>query len=411
MVAKCAAWSYSAVMIERTIAPVLRRLASSYPVVTLTGPRQSGKTTLCRTVFPDLPYINLEAPDQRALAIEDPRGFLASVPEGAIFDEIQRVPNLVSYLQTCVDEAAWQKKTVRYILTGSQQFEVSHSVSQSLAGRTALLKLLPLSIEELTPANRLPYLDGLLLSGFYPRIYHTDVEPSQLLGDYLETYIERDIRQLSELRDLATFEKFVRLCAGRVGQILNMNSLAGDAGVSHTTAKIWLSLLEASYVVFLLRPWFGNVSKRLIKSPKLYFYDVGLASYLLGIQTSQQMSRDPLRGSLFENMVVIEALKYRFNRGERSNLCYYRDSRGHEVDLLVDVAGQLFPVEIKSGATFVSDHFAGIDRLHAVLGAAAVAGGALVYGGTDSFRFKSYSVASFCGVSPLMGAISIGDAG
>lgn len=392
-------------MIERTIVPVLQKLATAYPVVTITGPRQSGKTTLCRTVFPDLPYINLEAPDQRALAIEDPRGFLSRVPDGAILDEIQRVPEIVSYLQTVVDEMAWQQKTVRYVLTGSQQFEVSNSVSQSLAGRTAILKLLPLSIEELTKAGKLSILDELLLSGFYPRIFQTGVTQSQLLGDYLETYIERDIRQLSELRDLAAFEKFVRLCAGRVGQVLNMNSLAGDAGISHTTAKTWLSLLEASYVVFLLRPWFGNISKRLIKSPKLYFYDVGLASYLLGIQTAQQISRDPLRGSLFENMVVIEALKYRYNRGERSNLYYYRDSRGDEVDVLLDVAGKLFPVEFKSGATVVPDHFSGIKKITKVLGSACMTGGALVYGGADRHAFQSYSAAPWFDIHKLLDTV------
>lgn len=384
-------------MIERTIAPVLLKLAESFPVVTLTGPRQSGKTTLCRSLFPDLPYINLEAPDQRALANADPRGFLARIPEGAVLDEIQRVPDLVSYLQTVVDEMLWQKKPVKYILTGSQQFEVSQAVSQSLAGRTALLKLLPLSIQELSSSGRIASLDELLLSGFYPRI-HSDavsVSASQLLGDYLETYIERDIRQLTELRDLATFEKFVRLCAGRVGQIINMNSLAGDTGISHTTAKAWLSLLEASYVVFILRPWFGNVSKRLIKSPKLYFYDVGLASYLLGIQSAQQMSRDPLRGGLFENMIVIEALKYRYNQGERNNLYFYRDANGHEVDLLLDAGGKLYPIEIKSGATVVKDYFDSIQKLSVVLAASVQQGGAVVYGGTDNYAYKDFSVVAY----------------
>ncbi len=392
-------------MIERTIAPVLRKLAETYPVVTLTGPRQSGKTTLCRSVFPELPYVNLEAPDVRVVAQEDPRGFLARIPEGAVLDEIQRVPELASYLQSIVDEMKWRNIPVRYILTGSQQFEVTRSVNQSLAGRTALLRLLPLSIEEISSSAKPTDPDQLLLSGFYPRVHGEGIAASQLLGDYLETYIERDIRQLNELRDLSTFEKFVRLCAGRVGQVLNMNSLAGDAGISHSTVKAWLSLLEASYVVFLLRPWFGNVSKRLIKSPKLFFYDVGLATYLLGIQTAQQMERDPLRGSLFENMVVVEVLKYRFNRGERSNLYYYRDSRGHEVDLLVDAGGKLFPIEVKAGATIVKDFFSSIEKLERMLGEKSCAGGGVVYGGIDSYTFRNHSVTSYNSIHRLMSDI------
>jgi len=373
-------------------------LAVNFPVVTLTGPRQSGKTTLCRSVFPDMPYLNLEAPDLRALANSDPRGLLSRVPEGAIFDEIQRVPALVSYIQTIVDEVQWQKKKVTYILTGSQQFEVSQSVNQSLAGRTALLKLLPLSIHELSLSGRSMPLDELLLSGFYPKIHNEKVNVSQIMGDYMETYIERDIRQLSELRDLASFEKFVRLCAGRTGQVINMNSLAGDAGISHNTAKAWLSLLEASYVIFMLRPWYGNVSKRLIKSPKLYFYDVGLAAYLLGIQSVQQMSRDPLRGSLFENMVVIESLKFRYNQGKRSNLYYYRDAHGHEVDLLLDTDDKLYPIEVKSGATVVNDYFTSIQKLSGVLEGYVRHDGALIYGGVEDYRYKNFSVIPFAGI-------------
>ncbi|MCL5884047.1 MAG: ATP-binding protein [Deltaproteobacteria bacterium] len=366
-------------MIDRAIEPVLKELASKYPVVTLTGPRQSGKTTLCRKVFPGKAYVNLESPDTRHFALTDPRGFLARYPGGTILDEIQRAPALLSYIQTIVDEV---REPGRYIVTGSQQFEVSNTVNQSLAGRTALLKLLPLSVSELRGKYGPLPVDRLLLAGFYPRIYDQDLDPTQALGDYLATYVERDIRQLLAIKDLGLFEKFVRLTAGRVGQILNLNSLAGDVGISHPTARGWMTLLEASFVVFLLPPWFGNVSKRLIKSPKLYFHDVGLASYLLGLENERQVSRDPLRGNLFENLAVVEALKYRWNRGKRANLNFYRDSRGNEVDLLISFGSDLFPVEIKAGATIASDAFRGLDKVSEVLPRIPFGKG-LIYGGED----------------------------
>jgi len=344
-------------MIPRTLEPVLKELAGQYPVVTVTGPRQSGKTTLCRAAFPSKPYVNLERPDVRDFAGSDPRGFLASHADGAILDEIQRVPQLVSYLQQLVDE---RQQPGQFILTGSQQFEVMTTITQSLAGRTALLKLLPLSIEELSGAGIRLESDQLLLTGFYPRIYDTGINPTQALGDYLETYVERDIRQLIAIRDLTLFERFVRLCAGRVGQLVNLQSLGNDVGISHTTAHSWLTLLEASYVVFQLRPWHANISKRQIKSSKLYFYDVGLASYLLGIEKESHVNRHPLRGNLFENMVVIEALKYRYHRGRRSNLYFWRDAKGNEVDLLLESGAGIAAVEIKSGATISSDYFKGL---------------------------------------------------
>ncbi|MGA7979961.1 MAG: ATP-binding protein, partial [Chromatiaceae bacterium] len=320
-------------MIPRTLAAIAEELAGQYPVVTVTGPRQSGKTTLCRAVFRDKRYVNLESPDVREFARSDPRGFLASYADGAILDEIQRVPGLVSYLQPMVDE---RNEPGQFILTGSQQFEVMSAITQSLAGRTALLKLLPLSIEELSGAGIKPQIDRLLLSGFYPRLYDAGLDPTQALGDYVETYVERDVRQLTAIKDLALFERFVRLCAGRVGQLLNLQSLGNDVGISHTTARSWLTVLEASYVIFLLQPWHTNISKRQIKSPKLYFYDVGLAAYLLGAENELHVSRHPLRGSLFENLVIIEALKYRYHRGKRNNLYFWRDAKGNEVDLLIE---------------------------------------------------------------------------
>jgi len=344
-------------MIPRTLEPILKKLAGQYPIITITGPRQSGKTTLCRAAFPDKSYINLERPDIREFASSDPLGFLASHADGAILDEIQRAPQLVSYLQTLVDE---RQQPGQFILTGSQQFEVMTTITQSLAGRTALLKLLPLSMEELSGVGIRPASDQLLLTGFYPRIYDAGINPTQALGDYLETYVERDIRQLISIKNLTLFERFVRLCAGRVGQLVNLQSLGNDVGVSHTTARSWLTLLEASYVVFLLQPWHTNVSKRQIKTPKLYFYDVGLASYLLGIEKESHVNRHPLRGNLYENMVVIEALKYRYHRGRRSNLYFWRDAKGNEVDLLIERGADIAAIEIKSGATISSDYFKGL---------------------------------------------------
>lgn len=366
-------------MIKRTLEPILKTLAAQYPVVTITGPRQSGKTTLCRHAFPEKKYVNMESPDTRQFATDDPRGFLAAYPDGAILDEIQRAPHLLSYIQAIVDE---RQIPGMFILTGSQQFEVLNTINQSLAGRTALLKLLPLSISELKDNHPATSIDRLLLTGFYPRIYDRNLNPTQAMGDYFETYVERDIRQLINIKDLALFEKFVKLCAGRIGQILNLQSLANDVGISHTTARTWITLLEASYIIFILHPWFRNFSKRLVKSPKLYFYDVGLASYLLGLESELHVSRDPLRGSLFENLAVIEALKFRFNQGKKSNLHFYRDSKGNEVDLLIEVGPDIFPVEIKMGATIVPDYFKGIRNF-----AQAVPelpwGSGLIYGGNE----------------------------
>jgi uncharacterized protein len=377
-------------MISRTIAPVVRRLASQYPVVTVTGPRQSGKTTLCRALFPDKPYVNLEAPDVRRYALDDPRGFLAAYPDGAVLDEIQRTPELLSYIQPLVDE---RQAVGQYILTGSQQFEVMEGVSQSLAGRTALVKLLPFSIAELLP-DRLPAsLDRMIFTGFYPRIYDRGLEPSEVMSYYFETYVERDIRRLVAVRDLSQFEKFVRVCAGRVGQLLNLQSLAADVGISHTTARSWLTLLEASYLVFVLQPWFTNSSKRMVKTPKLYFYDVGLAAWLLGIENEGQVSRDPLRGSLFENLVVMEALKHRYNSGLRSNLYFYRDSKGNEVDLVLEFGSGVFPVEIKAGATVAPDFFKGL-KSFAALGKEQPWKSALIYGGEEYQQRSDVTVCS-----------------
>lgn len=371
-------------MIPRDLAPQLLKSASRYPVVTVTGPRQSGKTTLCRSLFPDKPYITLEAPDIRHHATTDPRGFLAGIEQGAILDEIQRVPDLPSYLQGMVDA---DPTPGRFILTGSQQFELMSGISQSLAGRTAVLRLLPFSLAELDGAGLLGDMAQTLLSGFYPRIHDRGLDPSQALGDYFVTYVERDLRQLAAVQDLLSFERFVRLCAGRIGQLINLASLANDTGISATTARNWLELLQASYIVHVLPPWFANTSKRLVKSPKLYFHDVGLACWLLDLRTREQVARDPLLGGLFENLVIADVLKQRYNRGETGNLYFYRDAKGLEVDLLIPTGRQFHAVEIKAGATINPDYFSGLSRFRAAF--PDVAASAHVVHGGDQRQVRS----------------------
>lgn len=377
-------------MIEREITPHLKALFRQYPFVTVTGPRQSGKTTLCRAAFPDLEYANLEAPDQRQFAEVDPRGFLSRFSGPAIIDEIQHVPDLLSYLQVRADESG---DNGQFVLTGSEQFELSTAIGQSLAGRTAVLRLLPFSLAECLRTGASEAVNDLLYSGFYPRIHDQGLDPRQALGDYLETYIERDIRRLGEVRNLSSFRLFVRLCAGRVGQLLNLSSLGADVGVSHPTARAWLTLLERSYVVFLLRPFHASIRKRLVKSPKLYFYDVGLASYLIGIERADQIGTHPLRGSLFENAVVAETLKHRFNRGRRSNLTFFRDSRGLECDLLYETGHGIGAIEIKAGATAASDWRRSLDRVAGLV--PRISTKAVVYGGAERH------IRGDCEVTPL----------
>ena len=365
-------------MIEREITPCLVKLFEQYPFVTVTGPRQSGKTTLCRAAFPHLKYVNLEAPDQREFAESDPRGFLSQLGVGVILDEIQRVPELLSYLQVLADEKG---QNSLFVLTGSEQFRLSHVISQSLAGRTALLHLLPFSLAERQQTGASTAADDILYSGFYPRIHDQGLDPRQALGDYIETYVERDVRGFSEIRNLSNFRRFVRLCAGRVGQLVNFSSLGADAGVSHTTTRHWLTVLEASYILFQLPPFHANLRKRLVKAPKLYFYDTGLASYLIGIEHAGQMATHPLRGALFENAVVAETLKHRFNRGHRFNLSFYRDRRGLECDLLYEAGHGIAAIEIKSGSTIASDYFEGLRRIAELV--PHINAKALIYGGTD----------------------------
>lgn len=380
--------------IPRHLAATLAERATQYPVVTLTGPRQAGKTSLCRAVFAHLPYANLEQADVLDFARSDPRAFLARYPEGAIIDEVQRMPQLLSYIQVAVDERG-ASPGQPYILTGSHQFELMASITQSLAGRTALLRLYPLSINELRDAGLPTGTDHLLLCGGYPRVHAQKLHPSVLMGDYFETYVERDLRQLVELRRLPQFRTFVRLCAGRVGGVLNLHSLAVDAGISDPTAREWMALLETSYVVYLLQPWFENLGKRLTKSPKLYFYDTGLAAWLVGLREQAQLPAHPLRGNLFENLVVTEFLKHYENQGQRAPLFFYRDARGTEVDLVVEHAGapgQLGLVEIKSGQTYHGGFAADLHRVQSDL-RRPVSRKMVVYGGDEHYIREGVEVA------------------
>ena len=335
--------------IPRISESYLKDMVQQYPVITVTGPRQSGKTTLVQQVFSQKPYLNLEKPSVREFALEDPEGFLNQYPSGAILDEIQRTPHLLSYIQAIVDE---QESQGLYILTGSHQFGLRDAINQSLAGRTALLRLLPFSLEELQfHKKKNMSLEKILYHGFYPRIHKDRLNPTQALGDYCETYLERDVRQGVKLKNLYLFQMFMRLTAGQIGQIMNYQSLADAIGVSQVTIKEWISILEASFVIFLLPPYHKNIRKRLIKRPKLYFYDVGLASYLLGIEKETHLRSHPLKGFLFEHLVITELFKYGLHRGRRAAFQFYRDSNGVEVDLLFQKGPHLLPVEIKSAET------------------------------------------------------------
>ena len=347
-------------MIPRSLEPELRTLATHYPVVAVTGPRQSGKTTLCRKVFPQKPYVSLEALDVRDFAREDPRGFLAEHRSGAVIDEIQQVPELLSYLQTEVDETP---APGRFVLTGSQHFGLSQSISQSLAGRCGILTLLPPSLAELREFKNAPAdLFTLLWQGTYPRIYDRSIPAHRWLADYVTTYVQRDVRQILNVGDLHAFTAFLKLCAGRTAQEINLSVLGGDAGVSHNTARTWLSVLETSYIVHRLPAWQSNIRKQVVKAPKLHFFDTGLLCYLLGIREPGQLRLHPLRGAIFESWAVSEIFKAQVHRGLEAGLFHYRETRGLEIDLLVDRAGALDAVEIKSGETISADFFKNLGR-------------------------------------------------
>jgi uncharacterized protein len=367
-------------MIPRQAHQTLLRLSQGFPVVAITGPRQSGKTTLARAVFPEKPYVSLENPDTRIFAETDPRGFLGNYPDGAIFDEIQRCPDLFSYLQGIVDD---DRRMGLFVLTGSQQFGLRTHITQSLAGRVGMVQLLPFSLAELSSAGKQPSsIEATIFTGAYPPLFDRLVSPSDWYPGYVATYVERDLHQLINIRDLTAFQRFLRMCANRIGQLVNLSSLANDCGITHNTAKAWISVLEASYMIFQLQPHHQNFNKRLTKSAKLYFCDTGLASWLLGIQNADQINAHALRGALFENWVISELLKARFNQGQPSNLYFWRDSTGNEVDVIIEQGEQLTPVEIKSGKTLNNDYFAGLKKWCALAGD-AVKNPTLIYAGDE----------------------------
>ncbi|MHA8050403.1 ATP-binding protein [Aquirufa sp. ROCK-SH2] len=352
------------------------QMAKDFKAIAIVGPRQSGKTTLVKKIFPDKKYVNFENPDIRQFAIEDPRGFLSNYLEGAIFDEIQRVPHLFSYLQQIIDES---QKMGMFILTGSNNFLLQENISQSLAGRIAYLNLLPFTLKEINEPE-LP-LNELLLKGSYPPVYQQAIDTQQWYANYIRTYVERDVRLIKNITNLYLFERFIKLCAGRIGQLLNMNSLAIELGVDNKTIAAWISVLETSFVVFRLQPYHQNYNKRITKMSKLYFYDTGLACNLLGIQTAEQLDFHPFKGAIFENWVVLEFLKKRFNQGKSNNLYFWRDSAGNEVDLLIDNGNQILPVEIKSGQTITNQFFKGLLYWNKITEST---GGTLIYAGTEN---------------------------
>lgn len=363
-------------MIKREIQGILADWATKFPVVTITGPRQSGKTTLARMQFPEYTYVNLEDPEIRLLAEGDAREFFQQYPAPVVIDEVQRVPKLLSYIQVIVDR---EKKNGQFILTGSQQPNLRAEISQSLAGRTAILQLLPLSIRELADAGIKMDRDEYLFKGFMPKLYDSNIEPELLYRNYFMTYVERDARQLINLRNSTHFEQFIKLLAGRVGQLVNLSSLSNDVGVSVSTLSEWLSVLEAGHIIFRLPCYFQNFGKRLVKTPKLYFSEVGLASYLLGIKDVTQVARDPLLGGLFENMVVLEALKARYNAGKEGELYFFRDSKGMEIDLLLNENRELMPMEIKAARSYNPDFTGAIAKFRSLVPNSRP--GAVIYSG------------------------------
>jgi predicted AAA+ superfamily ATPase len=392
-------------LIERILKNLVRKSARRYPVITLTGPRQSGKTTLVKDAFPEYNYVSLEDPDQRAFALEDPRGFLGQFTGKVILDEAQQATDLFSYIQTMVDE---RQAPGQFILTGSSNFLLLKNISQSLAGRCAIFNLLPFSLSELAGrknfsldrlGRKLPDpgrtfqqdLMKVIFTGFYPRIHDKGLSPRDWLRNYYRTYVERDVREITNIGDLENFGRFIRMCAGRNGQLVNLSSLSSDCGISHTTVKRWLSILEASFLIFLLRPHHRNFNKRLTKSPKLYFLDTGLLCYLLGIRSPEDLLLHAFRGGVFESLVISEFIKYSINLGEDPGVYFWRDSGGHEIDVILDQGSELIPVEIKSGQTVNKDFFSGIEYWKKISGQPK-APAALIYGGDSSFVRRGVAV-------------------
>lgn len=382
-------------MIPRTAKKAIEEFSKGYPAIVVTGPRQSGKTTLTKHVFKDKPYVSFENPDILEMSQADPRGFLEQYADGAVFDEVQRSPEILSYLQEIIDS---NSRTGRFILTGSQQFGLLTGITQSLAGRVAIIHLLPFSYHELYDQKAFVRfsqdLDRVLFTGLYPPIHDRGLTPHIWYANYVQTYIERDVRQLINVRDLSMFQRFVRLCAGRCGQLLNLSSLANDCGITHNTAKAWISILEASYIIFLLAPHYENFNKRIIKTPKIYFYDSGLVCRLLSIQTPEQLNIHALRGEIFESFIVSEFFKSRFNQGLQPEFFFWRDRSGNEIDLLHQQGDKFIPFEIKSGKTMNQSFLKGLKKWSGIAGEASMSP-SLIYGGDTSFKQNEFRIFSW----------------
>ncbi|MDB2447340.1 ATP-binding protein [bacterium] len=373
-------------MYKRNIENLIKNLSKSYRCITLIGPRQSGKTTLSKKIFPEFDYYSFESPDVREMFSYDPRGFLEGVDNSCIFDEVQKVPELFSYLQEVLDD---KKDKRKFVLSGSNNLKLSSKVSQTLAGRTRILQILPLTYSELPKKERKKGIDESMLYGSFPRIFDEKLNPTEWLSDYFQTYVEKDIRETINISNLKSFNNFIRLLAGRVGQIVNFNSLGSDAGVTQPTAKAWLSALETTFICYTLSPHYKNFNKRLIKSPKVYFYDVGLLCYLLRIKNVDQLEVHPLKGLIFENWVVSEYMKYYSNLGEEAPLYFWRDQHGHEIDLVIDNPDFLELIEVKSGKTFNKDFFKNINWLNNLQDRKT---GTCIYGGSKKIDLGDLNV-------------------
>lgn len=376
-------------MIQRKIRAKVLELSKYYPILTITGPRQSGKTTLVKQLFPDKPYVLLENPDVRQRAEDDPISFLDKYPNGAILDEVQNTPFLFSYLQGIVDE----NKEIKFVLSGSQNFLLLEQINQSLAGRTAIIKLLPFSLEELKlGVNSDPF--SSIFKGMYPPIYDRKIPPTDFYNNYIQTYVERDVRKIKNIGNLSDFRRFLSLCAGRVGQLLNLNSLATECGVSLNTTKSWISILEASYILYRLQPHHKNFNKRLVKRPKLYFYDTGLACNLLRIKSKEDLDIHFARGNLFENFILNELLKNRWNKGEHSDLYFWRDKHGKEIDCILEKSNELLAIEIKAGKTYRIDFFKNLDYWRKISGKKAEST-YVIYAGDESDKHAKGTLLSW----------------
>jgi predicted AAA+ superfamily ATPase len=375
--------------VNRQLAHAIEKQRDKFPVIAVTGPRQSGKTTLLKTLFSDYQYVSLENPDNRSFATDDPVGFLNKYKEKIILDEVQQVPLLFSYIQTIVDES---RQMGQFILSGSQNFQLLSNITQSLAGRVALFKLLPFDFDEMKSKDLLQdNFSAVCINGFYPSIFDRAIEPTIFYANYIRTYIERDVTELINIKDTRQFRVFLGLCAARTGQLLNLNSIATECGISQPTAKAWLSVLESSYIIFQLQPFFQNFNKRLIKSPKLYFYDTGLLCHILGLRDNETFNKSQLRGNIFENLVIAEFMKKNEHRYLHKDYWFWRDSNGHEVDLLTHNGNDFDIFEIKSSQTIMTEQFEGMNYF-STLAENKINKMTLIYGGSDNQQRSLHTV-------------------